>query len=147
MITLDEYIHIRDLLHQGVSQREIARQTGLDRKTIRKYINPVTGPPQSKPRHRTSLLDGFKQYLKKRSSQGCTNAEILFREIKQQGYKGQISILRGFLRPLRQEEKWRVELRWESAPGQYAQVDWGQCKALLPDGLTVKLYVLVYTLA
>ncbi len=46
-----------------------------------------------------------------------------------------------------QEEKWRVELRWESAPGQYAQVDWGQCKALLPDGSTVKLYVFVYTLA
>jgi transposase len=147
MITLDEYLQIRDLIHQGLSRREIARRTGLDRKTIRKYLNPVTGPPQSKSRQRSSLLDGFKDYLRKRLSQGCTNAEILFREIKEQGYQGHITILRDFLHPLRREEKWRVELRWESAPGQYAQVDWGQCQALLPDGSTAKLYVFVYTLA
>ncbi len=80
-------------------------------------------------------------------SQGCTNAEVIYREIKDQGYQGHITILRDFMRPLRQQGKWRVELRWESSPGQYAQVDWGQCNAQLPDGSQVKLYVFVYTLA
>jgi len=147
MITLDDYLEIKDLIRQGVSRREIAHRMGLDRKTVRKYIRSVTGPPQRQSRQRSSLVDDFKDYLKKRLSQGCTNGVVLYREIKEQGYRGHISILRDYLHPLRQEEKWRVELRWESTPGQYAQVDWGECKAQLPDGSTVKLYVFVYTLA
>jgi len=144
---MDEYLEVQKLFRQGVSRREIARQMGLDRKTIRKYLNPVTGPPVKKPRSRGSLLNGFEDYLRQRISQGCTNAEVLFREIKTRGYRGHITVLRCFLHPLRQQEKWRAELRWESAPGQYAQVDWGHFNAQLPDGSLVRLYVFVYILA
>jgi len=147
MITLDDYLEIQQLFHEGLTQGEIARRMGLDRKTVRKYLNKSTGPPISKPRQRGSLLDEYKEYLKKRLSQGCCNGAVLYRELKEQGYQGHITILRDYLKPLRQEERWRVELRWESAPGQYAQVDWGQCKARLPDGSPLKLYVFVYTLA
>lgn len=147
MVTLDEYLEIQQLCYQGLSNSEIARRMGLDRKTVRKYLKKTTGPPTSKSRCRGSLLNGFKDYLKKRLSQGCTNAAVLYREIKNLGYQGHITILRDFLHPLRQQEKWRTELRWESAPGQYAQVDWGQCRVQLPDGSLMKLYVFVYTLA
>lgn len=147
MIRLNDYLEIQQLLHGGLSRSEIARRMSLDRKTVRKYLNKSTGPPMSKPRQRGSLLDEYKEYLKKRLTQGCNNGAVLFREIKEQGYQGHITILRDYLKPLRQQEKWRVELRWESAPGQYAQVDWGQCKAQLPDGSAIKLYVFVYTLA
>lgn len=147
MITLEDFLEIQQLSYQGLTRSEIALRMGLDRKTVRKYLKKNTGPPVSKIRQRNSLLDGFKDYLKKRLSQGCLNAVVLYREIKEQGYQGHITILRAFLHPLRQQEKWRAELRWESAPGQYAQVDWGQCKAQLPDGSLLKLYVFVYTLA
>jgi transposase len=147
MITLDDYFEIQQLCYQGLSRSEIARRMGLDRKTVRKYLKKETGLPVSRSRHRSSLLDGFKDYLQKRLTQGCTNGEVLYREIREQGYTGHITILRDYIKPLRQQEKWRAELRWESAPGQYAQVDWGQCKALQPDGSTIKLYVFVYTLA
>ena len=147
MITLDEYFEVQGLIRQGVSRREISRRMGIDRKTVRKYLNPVTGPPVSKPRQRASMLDGFKEYLKKRISQGCNNGAVLFREIKEQGYQGHITIMRDFIQPLRQQERWRAEVRWESAPGQYAQVDWGYFNAQLPDGSLVKLFAFVYTLA
>ena len=145
---MDEYLEVQELFRQGVSRREIARKMDLDRKTVRKYLDPITGPPAIKHRkQRSSLLDGYKDYLKKRISQGCTNGVVLYREIKEQGYHGRITILRDFIQPLRQQERWRAEIRWESAPGQYAQVDWGHFNAQLPDGSLVKLYAFVYTLA
>ena len=38
-------ITIETLLTSGVPQREIARRTGVDRKTIRHYARPAAAPP------------------------------------------------------------------------------------------------------
>jgi transposase len=65
MISLDEYLEIQQLCYQGLSKSEIARRMGLDRKTVRKYLKKTTGPPVVKSRCRSSLLDGFKDYLRK----------------------------------------------------------------------------------
>ena len=77
---MDDYLEIQQLSYQGLSRSEIARRMGLDRKTVRKYLKKATGPPISKSRHKASLLDGFKDYLKKRLSQGCTNCVVLYWE-------------------------------------------------------------------
>jgi transposase len=148
MLTLDQYLAIRDLSLQGVTRSEIARRTGLDRKTIRKYLVESAGPPVKGRRRRSgSLVQPHGDYLRKRWAQGCHNAVVLMREIKEKGYSGSYSVLKEFLHPLRGGARWQVELRWESPPGQYAQADWGHFKAELPDGSSLKLYAFVYTLA
>jgi len=145
---LDQYLEIRDLSLQGVSQSEIARRTGLDRKTIRKYPAKSAGPPvKGKRRQRGNLVQPHADYLRKRWAQGCRNAVVLMREIKERGYQGSYSVLKEFLQPLRDGARWRVELRWESPPGQYAQADWGYFKAEMPDGSSLKLHAFVLTLA
>ena len=55
MVQLGELMMILDLHRQGLSVSAIARQRGVDRKTVRKYIErglepPVYGPRQSRPR-------------------------------------------------------------------------------------------------
>lgn len=147
MLTLDEYVRIRELACQGLCVSEIARQLGVDRKTVRKYLQASTGPMARQsggPRPR--LLGGFEEYLRTRMAQGCTNGEVLLREIKERGYQGGYTMLRLFLKPLRQEQQWRAETRWEAPPGLYAQVDWGHFVAQLPDGSRMKLYAFVFTL-
>ena len=44
---------ILDLARQGLTVAAIARRTGHDRKTIRKYIACGLEPPAYKPRYRT----------------------------------------------------------------------------------------------
>jgi len=145
MITLDEYLEVQELARQGLSKKEIAHRVGLDRKTVRRHLK-VIGVPAGQKRCQPRLLDHFAEYVRKRVAQGCTNGQVLLREIQAQGYQGSYTILKDFLRPLRREERWRVEIRWEAPPGQYGQVDWGHFTAQLPDYSLMKLYAFVFTL-
>lgn len=65
---------IKELHAKGFSIRAIARMTGHDRKTVRKYINAQTCP-RYKPRpKRPSKLDPFKEYLLVRMREGGLRA-------------------------------------------------------------------------
>jgi len=44
MLKTEEWLLIRDLYSQGFSISEIAKQTGFDRKTVRKYLRLKTLP-------------------------------------------------------------------------------------------------------
>ena len=58
---------ILDLHRQGLSVSAIARRTGLDRKTVRKYVERGLEPPVYGPRQpRGTLLDPFSRYLRER---------------------------------------------------------------------------------
>ncbi|MGB9553249.1 MAG: IS21 family transposase, partial [bacterium] len=137
---------IHELAKRGVAKQEIASRLNLDRHTVAKYLQKMEPPVvQQRPR-KPSKLDRFEDYLRKRVAQGCTNGMVLFYEIKKQGYQGSYTIVKDFIRPLRQELSWSAEIRWEAPPGLYAQVDWGHFTAQLPDHSLVKLYAFVFTL-
>jgi transposase len=147
MVTLDEYLEIQELARQGMSKAEIAVRLGLDRKTVRKYLKAMTGLPVGQSRRiRHRLLEQFADYLGMRVAQGCTNGKVLLREIQEKGYQGSYCTLKHFLKPLREQEQWRAEIRWEAPPGLYAQVDWGDFTAQLPDHSLIRLHAFVLTL-
>ncbi|GKT19546.1 IS21 family transposase, partial [Aduncisulcus paluster] len=70
--------------------------------------------------------DPFKEYILKRMNEGCLNAMIILDEIIKQGYTGKIIILRDFMRPHRKHCKQQAFTRFETKPGEQAQVDWGE---------------------
>ena len=39
MLTMEEFLMIRDLYKHGLTISQIAQKTGFDRKTIRKYLS------------------------------------------------------------------------------------------------------------
>lgn len=95
------YQQVHQLRQQGFNICAIAQQTGLARKTIRKYLASSTCPQYSPRRETSSLLAPFYGHLNQRFAQGCHNANTLFAEICAQGYPGKISILRQYLRQFR----------------------------------------------
>ncbi|MBP0575520.1 transposase, partial [Mycobacterium tuberculosis] len=67
MIKLGEHMMILDLHRQGLSVSAIARQTGADRKTVRKYIDRGLEVPAYGPRPpRQTLIEPFAAYLRQR---------------------------------------------------------------------------------
>jgi len=56
------------------------------------------GFPERKLVFRFSAVDAHATYLEQRWQQGCHNASQLWREMQQQGFRGQASIVRNWLR-------------------------------------------------
>lgn len=57
-------------------------------------------------------------------SEGVWNASVLIREIVSLEYTGQVSILRDWIHPQREQAKRVAVRRFETPAGHQAQVDW-----------------------
>jgi transposase len=99
----------------GLSNREIARRTGMCRETVRKFVcadlfpERVTYPPRSQ------MTEPYSDYLKKGLQEGCRNAALFYREIKAQGYRGSSAPIRRLLRAWKSQLPTRYQ-RLESLP-------------------------------
>ncbi len=77
------------LLHkQGMKSADIAAQTGMTERTVRRWLSRGDIPYSSPRRPRARLIDPYKTYLLSRWHQGCHNGSQLERELRAQGYKG-----------------------------------------------------------
>jgi transposase len=128
VLTLEEWMDAKSLLHQGLSQREVARRTGCSRNTIAR-LAAQTSPPAPPRRPRPSQLDPFKPYLAARFAECPLSNVRLLEEIRPMGYTGGIDVLRRFLTPRRREQVLRAKatVRFETPPGHQGQVDWAHC--------------------
>jgi transposase len=135
-----ESVMILELHRQGLSVSAIARRLGTDRKTVRKYIArglepPLYGPRQPRPR----ALDPFLSYLRARiTAYPDLTGKRLWRELKERGYQGCYSQVTDALRDLRPPIPLGFERRFETPPGQQAQVDFAYFQVTFTDepGLT-----------
>jgi transposase len=110
----ERMVSTRQLRSQGWTQKSIARHLNIHPKTVRRYLQS-SSPKSSRSRgHR--LLDSFRPYLLKRWNEGCHNASQLFREIKPQGFAGEMSIVRLYVQQLRQASGLQPKVR--SQPGE-----------------------------
>jgi transposase len=89
------------LRQQGWTLQAISQQLGVCTKTVRRYLNRSLPLAPLRRSRRIRLLDPYKSYLLERWNRGCHNASQLLREIRQQGFAGQFSIVREFISKLR----------------------------------------------
>lgn len=143
MIGKEDWVNIHTAYKNGTSIKEIARQTGLARNTVR---NAIRRGGVSR-RAGSSKLDPYKEYLVARLSEypGLT-VEKLIREIQAQGYTGGTSILAEFTAPYRCRRKEKSTIRFETPPGKQAQVDWAELGYHEVEGKRVRLSLFVIVL-
>src|SRR5215212_8842141 len=140
VVTLGEVVMILDLHRQGLKVSAIARQTGLDRKTVRKYIARGLEPPAYGPREpRPKSTAAFLPYLRERLAAfpGLT-AVRLWRELRERGYLGGYTAVKRAVRDIRPDPVMPFEVRFETPPGEQAQVDFARFVVTFADepGLT-----------
>lgn len=147
MLALEERFMIREMYRKGVSISEIARRTGRDRKTIRQAVNaPDLSPPKPPRQVKVCKIDPYVPYLEQRMAEGVLNARKLYAEILAQGYPGKESKVREFVHDRRPEKDPIGSTRFETAPGEQGQVDWGYFGFITHHGRTCRLYAFVLTL-
>jgi len=130
-----------------LSNTEIGRQIGLDRKTVRKALRVESPPLHWNSRVRPSKLISFKKYIQERIAEyPRLSAVVLFEELKRQGYTGRIRILNEYLAGLRTKAK-EVFLKIETPMGEQAQVDWANCGTVMVGHAQRKLSCFVMVLS
>ena len=140
---LTERIMIQRLQREGIPVVEIARRLGCSRQTVYNRLEEVEASP---PTPRASKLDQFRAYIESRLEQFELPATTLMAELRKQGYKGGISILRDFVASIKEGNTKRIVQRFETEPGRQAQVDWGSCGTIIHQGKRQRLSLLVVVL-
>jgi len=144
MLSQEGRIVIKNYLKDGMSQTAIAKKLGVSRRTVYRYgrngkEETVYGPRRPQP----SKLDRFKPYLRGRLRHfPDLTARRLLQEIQDLGYEGQYTALKNYLRTIRPKPVAAMEVRYETNPGDQAQVDFGDFRT--PFG---RVFALVVTLS
>ena len=131
-------ITIQTLLALGKSQREIARATGIDRKTIRGYArkavsanspgvatgSPEQIPPPRPPAH-TSACEPWREFIGSQLELK-RNAMAIYQDLVDvHGFAQGYNSVKRFVGQMRAREPEQFD-RLEFAPGEEAQVDYGE---------------------
>jgi transposase len=137
VIQLGELMMILELHRQGLSITAIARRTGRDPKTVRKYIERGIEPPAYGPRQVgwPSKLAPYLAYLRERvTAFPDLSAVRLTRDVREFGYQGAYTAVKRFVAAIRPERQPPpFEVRFETPPGQQAQVDFARFVTAFSD--------------
>ena len=162
---------VREILRRvqaGQSDRAIARETGIHRKTVARYrvwaeeqglldstlpslselhqrleeTMPVSPPPQN-----VSTVEPYREVVKELRRRGVEGAAI-YQRLKERGYSGSYSAVYRFIRAMEPQEV-EVTVRVETRPGEEAQVDFGYAgKMIDPESDNLrKTWAFVMTLS
>lgn len=123
MISIEDWVMIKHMHKQGVPKTRIASELGVDRKTVDKAIS-ADEHPEDKRQSRGSILNPYKDYMKQRLDKYDLTGTRLLREIQERGYSGSYTIVKDFVREVKGAKPKPAFARFETGPGEQAQVDW-----------------------
>ena len=143
MIALERQLDIQHLHKQGFSCSHIARKIGIDRRTVREYLDhpeKINQPRKVAPKQ--SKVDPFREQIALLLTEDPDyRATVIYERLKSGEYTGGYELVKRVVRSLKAERSRKAYIRFETQPGQQAQVDFGEFQVEHPDG-SVKKYFL-----
>ena len=107
----------------------------MDRKTVRRYIErglepPTFGPRPPQPRSTDPFLPNLRERL---AAYPDLTAVRLWRELRERGYAGGYTAVKRTVREIRPQPIKPFEVRFETPPGEQAQVDLARFEVAFTD--------------
>jgi transposase len=149
MIDRRTVFEIHRLKDMGFSARQIAAELRIDRNSVKKYLEtPEVAVVPRKPK--ASKLDAYRELIDSFLEQyPNVHAPVVLQRLQKEGFTGRITIVRGYLHKRRMDlgriKNGRAFIRFESAPGEQLQIDWGHFGSLTYGTTKRKLYALAVT--
>lgn len=120
-------MNLYELKEQGYGYRRISEVTGLSRNTVRKYLRDGGARSFHTRTTRPSKLDPFRPIIEERVKSGLHSVPAIMNLIVPLGYEGKETIVRDYVRSIKPPRTKRNPpiRRFETAPGEQLQFDWG----------------------
>ena len=140
----------------GASQRQIAKELGISRNTVTKYL----GMPESEislaqeKGDRNKKLDGYRQYIIQllQAYPGLSAVKVL-RKLKEKVDQLDVSdrSVRRYIKTLKQEVTFKQKRYYEPildmVPAEQCQVDGGELRGVMINGVETTVYLMVFVLS
>jgi len=125
MIDYQTYCQIHDHhTRQGLTIAQTARALGLHPETVSKWVKRERFEARA-PAPRTSRLDPFKDEVVRMLEAHAYSAQQVFQRLREAGYGGGLTIVKDYVAKVRPPRR-EAFLKLAFAPGECAQVDWGE---------------------
>ena len=136
MIRYEKFLQIKNY-HESrrLTVPQIARELRMDARTVARYLAMEHYERRKTPR-RKSKLDSYKADVVRLLETHPYTATQILQRLREAGFKGGFSILKEYVRKVR-PPRTSAFLTLSFAPGECAQVDWGQYGAI-PIGNTTR---------
>ena len=147
MLGKDRWEQVRALHENGITVSGIGKRLNLDRKTVRRCLSMIEWQPYRREVKSETLLDAWRPWLEARVIEVGYSAQILFQELRAKGFAGSYETVKRFVAPLRilADQAALCQTRFETAPGEQAQVDYGQIQVQFRSQ-PAKVHLFVMTL-
>ena len=120
-------MEIRVLAKHGKGVREIAREVGVSRNTVRRYLRSTDAARYRERPSQPGKLSAFEGFIRQRLASALPDrlaATVLLRELRARGYAGGYTLVKDFVAAQQPPAMVDPVVRFETAPGQQMQVDW-----------------------
>ena len=144
MIDYATWCAIRDGAAQHLTPPQLARQLGLDVKTVRLWLDRPYARRRAPPR--ASKLDPFKGRIVGWLDAQPLSAQQVYQRLCAAGYTEDVSIVKDYVRRIRPRPR-EAFLTLAFAPGELAQVDWGDAGTIAVGDSRRRLSFFVMVLA
>jgi len=125
MLDYETFCQIRDhLTRQQLTHAQTARALGLNVRTVAKWANVEQFVPR-KGVVRVSKLDAFKGQIVRWLDTHPYSAQQIYQRLCEAGYEGGRTIVKDYVHRVRPRHQ-EAFLKLDFAPGEAAQVDWGE---------------------
>jgi transposase len=149
MIEPDAVRQLRQLREQGWGTKRIARELGIARNTIRRYVREGAGATrQVRPAARALDEEGRRLATALFDGEAEGNAVVVTELLRERGYDVAARTVQKVTAPRRRERVAAAvaSVRFETAPGAQMQIDFGQ-KVVSIAGEPVRVHLLVAVLS
>jgi transposase len=144
MIDYATWCAIREGVASHLTAPQLADSLDLDVKTVRHWMHRPYAPRAPVPR--TSKLDPYKGRIVGWLDAHPLTAQQVFQRLRDAGYEGGISIVKDYVHKIRPPRR-EAFLTLAFAPGEAAQVDWGEYGTIAVGNTRRRLSFFVMVLA
>jgi transposase len=146
MLDYETFCKMRDHLgRQSLTVAQTARALGMDARTVAKWAEVQQFQPRVCSTPRTSKLDTFKGQIVRWLDTHPYSAQQIYQRLREVGFDGGITIVKDYVQRIRPRPV-QAFLKLDFAPGEAAQVDWGEYGTIMVGATKRRLSFFVMVL-